>query len=530
MQTAQDQRTVVASRPAVPRAGDQPGAQVRGSTWLLIGQMLGIAINLSSQVLVVRYLTKESFGAFAFALSIVAVGEVVATFGLRRAVSRFVPIHMEHGRLGAAAGLLLFATAGVAGLGLVVALLLVAFSGPIGDSVGGTHAATVLAVLGFIIPVSALENLFDAIFAMFHHAKLIALRSYVYIPLARMGVVIALIASGSGVVVLAAGWVIAGAVGVAIYGVMLRGALRANGLLQPMLRRAMEFPVGEFVRFSVPIFTQDFASVLTFAAPTLVLGAVAGATDVGAVRTVIPVALTMLHIRSNFALLFVPSASRLFAQRDTAAMSRLYWRSALWMAAFVLPVVLLAVPFGDPLTTFLFGERYASSAPVLGALVTGIFISLALGPNLDLLAVYARVRFIAWSNVASIVLVLAMSAGLVGFGMGPLGAGIASGACLAVLGLWWQGGVARFTGVPPIGSGVVRLLVLAVAACVALGAVQVLVHPPFAACVALVIVAWSGIILALRGSLEIDDTFPVLGRLPGLSRLASRPEPTVEVS
>ena len=531
MHRAQGGGSVVAARPLPrPVAADEPGAQVRGSTWLLLGQMLGIAINLAAQILVIRYLTKDSFGAFAFALAIVAVGEVIATFGLRRAVSRFVPIYLEHGDRRSAAGLIVFATAGVATLGLVLALVLVAFRVPISDDVGGAHAAAVLAVLAFIIPVTALENLFDAIFGMFHKARLIALRSYVYIPLARMLVVLALIATGSGVVTLAAGYVIAGAVGVAIYGVMLLSALGANGLLEPIARRRMEFPVGGLVRYSVPIFTQDFASVLIFAAPTLVLGAVGGAKDVGAVRTVIPIALTMLHIRSNFSLLFVPTASRLFARHDVPGLTRLYWRSAVWMAMFVLPVVLLAVPFGEPLTTFLFGERYASSAPVLGALVVGIFVSLALGPNLDLLAVYARVRFIAWSNVASIVLVLLISVGLVGLGLGPVGAGIASGACLALLGLWWQVGVARFTEVPPVAGGIVRLLLLSVAACAVLAAIHALLDPPFAADVALVLAAWTAIVFLVRDSLEIDDTFPVIGRLPGVSRLFARSAAPAEVS
>jgi O-antigen/teichoic acid export membrane protein len=226
----------------------------------------------------------------------------------------------------------------------------------------------------------------------------------------------------------------------------------------------------------------------------------------------------------------VPTASRLFARQDVDGLNRLYWRSAVWMAMFVLPVVLLAVPFGEPLTTFLFGERYASSAPVLGALVVGIFISLALGPNLDLLAVYARVRFIAWSNVAGIVLVLAISACLVGLGFGPVGAGIASGGCLALLGLWWQVGVARYTEVRPVGGGIVRLLLLSVAACALLAAIHSLVDPPFAADIALVLATWTAIVFLLRGSLEIDDTFPVIGRLPGMSRLFSRPAATAELS
>jgi len=68
MQTSSDGTGLEAQAPAA--GAEEARAQVRGSAWLLIGQMVGIAINLSAQVLVVRYLTKESFGAFAFALSI----------------------------------------------------------------------------------------------------------------------------------------------------------------------------------------------------------------------------------------------------------------------------------------------------------------------------------------------------------------------------------------------------------------------------------------------------------------------------
>ena len=525
MQTSEETRPdLVASTPPARRGGEEARAQVRGSTWLLVGQLLGIAINLSSQILIVRYLTKESFGAFAFALSVVAVGEVLATFGLRRSVSRFVPIHLERGRIDAAAGVLLFATAAVAALGLVLALVLVLLREPVTDKVGGTHAAAVLAVLVFIIPVTALENLFDAMFAMFRHARLIALRSYVYIPLARMLIVLGLIATGGGVVVLALGYVLAGALGVAVYALMLVGTLRANGLLEPIRARSMTFPVRDVVRFSVPIFTQDFASVLTFAAPVLVLGAVAGAGDVAALRTVFPVALTMLHIRSNFALLFVPMAARLYAKDDTPALDRLYWRSATWMAMFVLPIVLLTVPFGRGLTVFLFGERYASSAPVLAVLVTGIFISLAMGPNLDLLGVYHRVRFIAWSNVASIAVVLALAGTLVGLGAGSVGAAVASAATMAVIGLWWQVGLRRFTGVRAVAGGVPRMLVLTVLGCLALAAVRIALDPPFAAAIALVAVTWLGILMAVRDGLAVDETFPELLRVPLLSRLLS---PTV---
>ena len=44
--------------------------QIRGSTLLLVGQLLAKGVNFGVQVLIVRYLSKSDYGALAYALSI----------------------------------------------------------------------------------------------------------------------------------------------------------------------------------------------------------------------------------------------------------------------------------------------------------------------------------------------------------------------------------------------------------------------------------------------------------------------------
>ena len=57
---------------------------------------LGAAV-VGVQVLIVRYLSKAEFGAFAYTLSIVLFTTTVITLGLDRAVTRFIPIYHEQG-------------------------------------------------------------------------------------------------------------------------------------------------------------------------------------------------------------------------------------------------------------------------------------------------------------------------------------------------------------------------------------------------------------------------------------------------
>ena len=74
--------------------------QIRGSSLLLVGRMIGLALDFVTQVLIVRYLEKTEYGAFALALSIVAIGTTVSLLGLERTVGRFAPIYHEKGDLG----------------------------------------------------------------------------------------------------------------------------------------------------------------------------------------------------------------------------------------------------------------------------------------------------------------------------------------------------------------------------------------------------------------------------------------------
>ena len=61
-------------------------SQIRGSSLLLFGRAIAMAVNFLVQVLTVRYLSTTAYGAFAYALSIVDLGQMVATFGMDRTI------------------------------------------------------------------------------------------------------------------------------------------------------------------------------------------------------------------------------------------------------------------------------------------------------------------------------------------------------------------------------------------------------------------------------------------------------------
>ena len=511
--------------PAATPLRDAPRTQVRSSTVLLGGQAFAVAVNLVTQILLVRYLSKTSFGTFAYALSIVALAETVASFGLRRGISRFVPVYEEQRRLERAAGALVFAFGAVLGLGLAVALVVIGFRSAItGDVASGREAALVLTILVFLAPIHALEALLDATFAVYVRARAIFVRRFVYTPVVRLVVVCLLVAGGSGISFLAAGYVAAGAVGLVVYAALLLRVLREHGLLARIRSRRLDLPVRELLRFTVPLLSNDIAGAMMASAGAIILGLLTGANEVADLRAVLPISLTLTYVLTSFGTLFVPLASRLYARNQDEEVNRLYWQTAAWTAVFSFPVFATAFAFGGQLVTLLFGDRYAASGAILAALTVGHFVTAATGPNGQLLSVYGEVRYIVWTNVFAVVVNLAIVFVLIA-AWGALGAAIAASATLVVLNLVRQLGLARRTPVRAIDARYAWIYVALACATAALVAIDLAFEPSLPFALLLVALASLAVLLFARTRLAVGENFPEIARLPFVGRLLTVSEP-----
>ncbi len=516
------------SSPTPPRGQlplpDAARTQVRSSTVLLVGQAFAVAVNLVTQILLVRYLSKTEFGTFAFALSVVTLAETVAAFGLRRGVSRFLPIYEERGELAKAAGTLLFAIGTVLGLGLAAVLVVIGLRSTItGDLESGSQAAVVLAILILLAPIHALEALLDGTFAVFVRPRAIFFRRFVYTPVVRLLVVCLLIAGSSGIPFLAAGYVTAGLVGLVVYAALLIPVLRQHDLLEKIRSRDLEFPVRELLRFTAPLLTNDVAGAVMVSTGAILLGIWAGVDEVAALRAVLPISLTLTYVLSSFGTLFVPLAARLYARDENEEINRLYWQTAAWTALFSFPVFALAFVFGEQLVTLLFGERYASSGAILAALAVGHFFTASTGPNGQLLAVYGKIRYLLWTNLLAVAVNLVLVVVLIA-ALGALGAALAASATLVVMNVVRQVGLARRTPVRAIDRRYAPVYAVLVSVTVALTLIDVFFSPSLPVALVLVAAASIGVLVFARTRLGLAENFPELARIPGLGRLLSPSE------
>jgi O-antigen/teichoic acid export membrane protein len=500
-------------------------AAVRGSSMLLGGQLFATLVNLAAQIVIVRVLSKEGYGAFAYALAVLAVGEAVADFGLRRGVSRFLPIYEERGEHGRAMGTLVFATAAVVSLGAAVALVVVGLRHAIAGSISESEdAARLVAILILLAPVHALQTVADAAFAAFGRPRAILLRGYVYTPVMRLALAATLVLADRGTTFLATGYVVTGLIGIIIYVRFLMAATRERGLTRRAQTQGLVVPVRELLRFTTPLLTNDLAAALLGATAAILLGVLAGAEDVALLRAVLPVSLTLTYVLAAFGTLFTPLAARMYARADSAGLDRLYWQTAAWTAVLSFPLFAISFAFAEPLVVLLFGASYADSANVLAVLVTGHFVTAALGPNGVLLGVHAETRYIVTTNVVAVVVNLVLSFALIPV-LGALGAAIAGSVTLVLLNVLRQVGLARRTPVRAFARDYVALFTLLLGLTAALFVSNVLLAPSLELALVLVAGASLALIAYAHRRLDLGGTFPELVRLPVVGRFLTADEP-----
>lgn len=510
-----------------PAEGSDPAAidataatrqQLRGSTLLLSGRLISIAVNFTVQVLLVRYLSETDYGAFAYALSIVSLAATFVTFGLDRAITRFVPIYEERGDYPRLFGTLVMVAGTFLTLGIGVVLVVIGLQDWLaGWALEDPTAISLIVILILLAPIQALDDMLIGLFAVFANARAIFLRRHVLGPGLRLLVVTLLVLTEQNVEFLALGYVVSGAVILLLYGGLLLRFMRNRGLVEHFDRSNIVVPFAEVLGFTLPLLSSDLLYALMSASDAILLGRFYGTEEVAALRSIQPAAAMNQAIFSAFTLLYTPVAARLFARDDQPGINALYWRTAIWVAVFSFPIFVLTFALAEPITVLLFGERYRDSGVYLAILSFGMYFNAALGFNGLTLKILGRLRYVVILNVV---------AGVVNIGLnlllippyGALGAAIATGATLVAHNVLKQYGL-RMAGIDVFAGRYVRVYTSIVAATLVLLVIQVLFAPPVVVVLGLAAVASLAVFSVNRRLLDVTDTFPELRRLPIIGRL-----------
>lgn len=498
--------------------GPRQGARsfLRGSSLFLIGRVLSISINFLGQVLAVRYLAKSDYGALAWAQSIAAMAASTVLLGLNRGAGRFAPIQHERGEYGAMFGTMALTLGTVTGLGLVVVALVLGLHGLLAQHVDGLSVGLLLILIG-LTPLDALDALFETLLAVFAGARAIFFRRYLLAPALKLLAVVLVMTIHGSVQLLAAAYLVAGLIGVAMYAILLWRILAREGLLTHLHPRRMVLRARELFGFSLPLLTTDLLLAVETPMVVVVLERSHSTLEVAELRAVAPVAGLCLVVFQTFKILFKPQAARFYARADQVGLSDLYWRSAAWLTVFTFPLFAVCFFLSEPLTVLLFGDQYAEAGVLLAILALGKFFNSALGMNTYMLQVYAHVRLIILVNAATAALALGLCLWLIPR-FGAVGGAVATSATIALRNLFYEVALIATTKVGAVPRAVLGIYASVLAGSAVLylllvlsGSLAVLVP---AVVTVSVFLAWLN-----RRFLDVLGTFPELARVPLLVRL-----------
>lgn len=502
----------------------QPSASdvqsLRGSALLLVGRFLSIGSNLVVQIVIVRALSKDDYGAFAYGLAVANLLTVVVGLGLDQTIQRFAAIYDEQRRFGRLAGALLVYLVTVAILGSVVATAAFALQGHLaGTLVPDRRTATLLGVFALLAPLQALDSLVMNLFAVYARPTAIFWRRYVLAPGMRILVVLVVVCLGASVEALASGYVLATGVGLAVYARVLYRLLHEKGVLSS--GQDIEFPVAELLSFTVRAIAADLVVIVLFGSDVVIVGAFGSSSDVALLQAVQPVANGSLLIFYAMIPLFIPQATRFFATDNRLGLKRSYQRCTLWIVVFTCPVITLTVALAGPLTSAMFGERYRSAGAILALLAAGQYVLAVFGLTGLACKAVAQLRFLAAANIVVAALNIAVNVTLVPK-LGPLGAAVGTAACLVTLSALKCIALRRATGVAGVDLTVLRGLATVAAGIIVLALWSALLQPPLTLALPAAVLVSLVILVVNRGKLQVGDVFPEVDRF-WVSRWLFRP-------
>lgn len=491
---------------------------IRGSAMLFVGRIIAIMLKFIIQILIVRYLPKQEYGAFAYALNMVDIAVILSLVALDKSASRFVPIFEEEKDYDSLFGFIVLSLVIILGLGAAIVLLFISSSGYLtGTLISDPLAASLLVIVIILAPLTALDNWFQGIFAAFTNVKAIFFRRYILLPVFQLLVVIFVFLTQSNVFWLAGGYVLGGIIGTAMYVFLLFSVLHQRGILREFNWQTIKLRPYQTLSFSLPMFFTGFVLIIRSQLAIIILEIFHGTIAIAEYRAVQPVVRLNSVVYSSFVLLYLPLAASLYARQDRQGINDIFWRSAAWIAVVNLPVFLVSFSLARPVVTTILGESYASSAIIMAIMSFGAYFNAVMGFNKDTLRAYNKVRYLLISDI--IVMFVALGSYFVFIPQyGAVGAAIAYSTALVMNNVMYHIGLVRFTSTKIFETKYITLYLMIATVAISLGIAQlsfnfsIWIGLPIAAIISLIVLRLTA------NQLQVSDIFPELLKVPILKQ------------
>ena len=421
----------------VPR---EPDRAVAVSTVSQLGaRVLHLALNVASSVILIRYMGPDHYGDYVRVIAVTGWVGLLSEFGLNKVGVRHAA--RDDGSTGAVIGTVM-GTRAVLSLGAAAIAQLTLL--PLHAS-AAVHLAALVASLMFV---------FDGLFATVVVFQVTLKQHYeagvrVLMEIVELAILLALVASGAGLVALVSAPVVGSAAGAAI-GYALA---RARFGLRLSYDRTLAWSL---VRSAAPIVPAIMIGVLTLKLDSLMVAALRPRHEVGLYGAAYQPMEYALNAVTVVAFPFFPLLARSYG-RDPAAFLRSYRHATEAVLAFVLPITAITLVLAGPMVTAVYQPAWSGSAAPMRVLsIALVFMALSAWNGFVLLAAN-RQRLTIRYGAAALVVSLVTCAVLLPT-VGYMGGAIAAVVANVVSTVWSLGLLRRQVGVVVSPQRVLRVV------------------------------------------------------------------------
>ena len=352
-----------------------------GSTWALGGKIGAATIGIVTNGVLARLLTKQEFGVYFLAFSIISLGAVIGSLGLPKTVLRFVAENMTLGQPGRARRAIYTAL----GLGVLGALCIsLAYLFIVGDLVSRYlfHSSALVAIIGLTagwMAISAMQEIMAETFRGFHDIRMATLFGGLATGGKSAGLIMRVMLLACLVLLLATvghtdlRTVMLASVGAGAASSLL-AALFLHKRISSLGTQGMENPIsaGDELRDAFPILIISLTSfILLSAADLWILAYFRSDAEVAvygaAARLVALIAMPLLLTN----LVLPPIIAEMYAQGRTAELEGTLRSFSTLSGVPSLLVLIVFMLLGGPILGVVYGSGYQSAAMVLVLLSAG---------------------------------------------------------------------------------------------------------------------------------------------------------------
>jgi O-antigen/teichoic acid export membrane protein len=353
-----------------------------GSTWALGGKIGAATIGIVTNGVLARLLTKQEFGVYFLAFSIISLGAVIGSLGLPKTVLRFVAENMTLGQPGRARRAIYTAL----GLGVLGALCIsLAYLFIVGDLVSRYlfHSSALVAIIGLTagwMAISTMQEIMAETFRGFHDIRMATLFGGLATGGKSAGLIMRIMLLAClALLGLMSGWhtdlrtVMLASIGSGAASSLL-AALFLHKRISSLGTQGMDNPIsaGDELRDAFPILIISLTSfILLSAADLWILGIFRSDADVAvygaAARLVALIAMPLLLTN----LVLPPIIAEMYAQGRTAELEGTLRSFSTLSGVPSLLVLIVFMLLGGPILGVVYGSGYQSAAMVLVLLSAG---------------------------------------------------------------------------------------------------------------------------------------------------------------